>query len=79
MLFQFPLDLSDLLMALDKLLCPVQRSDVINYSDKDVQAAKEHNKSAGLMEEIKIHIWITHLLKKKKKRLSMQDLYSKSS
>ncbi|MFW9792612.1 hypothetical protein, partial [Brucella melitensis] len=32
-----------------------------NYSDTDVQAAKEHHKSAGFVEEIKVHIWITHL------------------
>lgn len=60
MFFQLPVDLVCLLLVLDKRLSKVQRSDIINYSDKDVQKAKEHNKSAGLMEEIKIHIRIAH-------------------
>lgn len=47
------------------LMVLLLRSDVINYSDKDVQAAKEHHKSAGFVEEMKVHIWITHLKEKK--------------
>lgn len=61
MSFQFPLDLLVVrLLVLDKRLSEVQRSDIINYSDKYVQAAKEHNQSAGLVEDIKIHIRVAH-------------------